>query len=91
MKTISLFLASLVAVAAIAAYFWWILAFAAVAGLVWLASKALRQHNELEAEEAERLVVVIERADEQHNWSKSRDARGTYGDGIVAHRRYQCE
>ena len=63
----------------VGAYFWWIVATAAVVGLVYYGHRASLTHcshvADLEAERAE----LVPRADQQHAWVMAGDQRGTYG------------
>jgi fatty acid desaturase len=70
----------------VGAYFWWIVAIAAVAALVWMAQRAFREIEAEEAAEARRAqaearrqAAVAKRADQQHRWVLQGDDRGVYG------------
>jgi hypothetical protein len=63
----------------IGAYFWWIVAIAAVAAFVWMAQRAFREIDAAEAAEARRQAAVAKRADRQHAWVLDGDDRGVYG------------
>lgn len=66
------FVGVLLLVGFVGAYFWWPVAIAAVAALVWMTQKAFR---EMKAEEA----ALVRRADQQHAWVLQGDDRGIYG------------
>jgi hypothetical protein len=63
----------------VGAYFRWILAFAAVALLIWGAQKAFAEIRADDAAEAARRAAIARRADQQHAWVLAGDERGTYG------------
>jgi hypothetical protein len=63
----------------VGAYFWWIIAIAAVAALVWMAQRAFHEIAAAEAAEARRQAAVAKRADQQHRWVIAGDERGVYG------------
>jgi hypothetical protein len=78
-RTLGQFVAVLLIIGFIGAYFWWIIAIAAVAALVWMAQRAFREIDAEEAAEARRLAEVAKRADQQHRWALAGDDRGVYG------------
>jgi nitrate/nitrite transporter NarK len=85
-RTLGRFVAVLLVVGFVGAYFWWIAAIAAVAALIWMARQAFRSVEAIEAEdderakaEARRLAAVARRADQQHAWVIAGDERGVYG------------
>jgi hypothetical protein len=79
MRTLGQFVAVLLLVGFVGAYFWWIVAIAAVAALVWMAQRAFREISEMETAEARRQAAVARRADQQHQWALAGDDRGVYG------------
>jgi hypothetical protein len=79
MRTLGQLIAVLLLVGFVGAYFWWILAIAAVIALVWMAERAFREIAAAEAAEARRQAAVARRADRQHAWVLAGDERGVYG------------
>jgi hypothetical protein len=77
------FVAVLLLVGFVGAYFWWIVAAAAVAGPAWLAVRAYPvARGEFEADARRRAVqafALIRRADQQHALVMADDDRGVYG------------
>jgi hypothetical protein len=83
MRLLARFVAVLLLVGFVGAYFWWIVAAAAVAGLAWLAVRAYpvaRAEFEADARRrAERAIALIQPADQQHALVMADDDRGVYG------------
>ncbi len=79
MRTLAQFIGVLLFIGFIGAYFWWIIAIAAVAALFWMAQRAFREIAAAEAAEARRQAAVAKRADQQHRWVLQGDDRGVYG------------
>lgn len=79
MRTVGQFICVLLVIGFVGAYFWWIVAVAAVAGFVWMTVKAFQDIAAQEAVEARRRAVVVRRADQQHAWMLAGDDRGVYG------------
>ena len=79
MRTLAQFIGVLLLVGFIGAYFWWIIAIAAVVALAWMAQRAFREIDAAEAAEARRQAAVAKRADRQHAWVMAGDDRGVYG------------
>jgi lysylphosphatidylglycerol synthetase-like protein (DUF2156 family) len=79
MRTLAQFIGVLLLIGFVGAYFWWIIAIAAVAALVWMSQRAFREIAAAEAAEARRLAAVAKRADQQHSWVLAGDDRGMYG------------
>jgi hypothetical protein len=79
MRTLGQFIGVLLLIGFVGAYFWWIIAIAAVATLVWMAQRAFREIDAAEAAEARRQAAVVKRADRQHAWVMAGDDRGVYG------------
>jgi hypothetical protein len=83
MRLLAQFVAVLLLVGFVGAYFWWIVAAAAVAGLAWLAARAYpvaRAEFETDARlRAEQAIALIRRADQQHALVMVDDDRGVYG------------
>ena len=83
MRLLAQFVAVLLLVGFVGAYFWWIVAAAAVAGLAWLAVRAYpvaRAEFEADARRrAEQAIALIRRADQQHALVMADDDRGVYG------------
>ena len=83
MRLLAQFVAVLLLVGFVGAYFWWIVAAAAVAGLAWLAVRAYRvARAEFEADarrRAEQAIALIRRADQQHALVMADDNRGVHG------------
>ncbi len=73
------FVGVLLLIGFIGAYFWWIIAIAAVVALVWMAQRAFREIAAAETDEARRRAAVVKRADQQHQWALAGDDRGVYG------------
>ena len=80
------FVGVLLLVGFVGAYFWWIVAIAAVAALIWMARQAFRSIQAIEAEDAQRAqgdarrrAAMARRADQQHAWVMAGDDRGVYG------------
>ncbi len=71
---------ALLVVGFVGAYFWWIAAAAAVAGLIWLAIRGCEAVRAYAAEDARCKAALIADADRQHAWALIGDPRGTYGD-----------
>jgi hypothetical protein len=63
----------------VGAYFWWIIAAAAVAGFAWLAVRRYRAARAQAAERAARDAELAARADQQHQGVLQGDERGVYG------------
>jgi hypothetical protein len=63
----------------VGAYFWWIVAALAVAGLAWLIAKAVQDMDARHLAELGRRAALIKRADQQHAWVLAGDDRGVYG------------
>jgi hypothetical protein len=78
-RTLSQFIAVLLVVGFVGAYFWWIVAVAAVAALAWMTQRAFREIAAQEVAEARRQAAVARRADQQHRWVLAGDERGVYG------------
>jgi hypothetical protein len=78
MRLLARFVAVLLLVGFVGAYFWWI-----VAGLAWLAVRAYpvaRAEFEADARRrAERAIALIQPADQQHALVMADDDRGVYG------------
>ena len=73
------FLGTLIVMALIYHFIWWIVGIAAVI-LGVIAGVKCWQHYEVSAEaEAKRLAAIEARADEQHNWVMQGDERGLFG------------
>jgi lysylphosphatidylglycerol synthetase-like protein (DUF2156 family) len=79
MRTLGQFVAVLLLVGFVGAYFWWILAVFAVVAFAWMAQRAFREIDAAEAAEARRQAAVAKRADQQHRWVLRGDDRGVYG------------
>jgi lysylphosphatidylglycerol synthetase-like protein (DUF2156 family) len=77
------FFATLIIIAVLFHFIWWIAAIAgiiaAVVGLWWLAMMVCRDQDAALEREAQREAGLRARADEQHNWVMQGDERGTYG------------
>jgi hypothetical protein len=79
MRTLAQFVGVLLVVGFIGAYFWWIIAAAAVAGLAWLAVRWYRGARALAADLAAHNAELAARADQHHAWVLQGDERGVYG------------
>jgi hypothetical protein len=79
MGTLAQFIGILLLIGFVGAYFWWIVALAAVAALIWGAQLAFREIRAEEVAEARRQAAVARRADQQHAWVMAGDDRGVYG------------
>jgi hypothetical protein len=83
MRLLAQFVAVLLLVGFVGAYFWWIVAAAAVAGLAWLAVRAYpvaRAAFETDARRrAEQAIALTRRADQQRALVMADDDRGVYG------------
>jgi hypothetical protein len=79
MRTLAQFIGVLLFIGFVGAYFWWIIAIAAVAALIWMAQRAFREIAAEEVAEARRQAAVAKRADQQHAWVLQGDDRGVYG------------
>jgi hypothetical protein len=83
MRLLAQFVAVLLLVGFVGAYFWQMVAVAAVAGVAWLAVRAYpvaRAEFEADARRrAEQAIALIWRADQQHAFVMADDERGVYG------------
>jgi type II secretory pathway pseudopilin PulG len=79
MRTLGQFVGVLLVVGFVGAYFWWIVAAAAVVALAWMAQRAFRDSETEEAAEGRRRAAIAARADQQHQWVLQGDERGVYG------------
>ena len=79
MRTLAQFVGVLLLVGFVGAYFWWIIAAAAVAGFAWLAVRWYRAAQAQAAEFAARNAELAARADQEHRWVLQGDERGVSG------------
>jgi hypothetical protein len=79
MRIVGQFVAVLLVVGFIGAYFWWIFTIVAAFALAWGAQRAFREISEMEAAEARRQAAMVKRANQQHRWTMKGDPRGTFG------------
>jgi lysylphosphatidylglycerol synthetase-like protein (DUF2156 family) len=73
------FLATLIVVALVMKFIWWLIAGAAIILFGVVSVKAWEHHTASLDAEAKRLDAIRARADEQHTWVIQGDPRGTYG------------
>jgi lysylphosphatidylglycerol synthetase-like protein (DUF2156 family) len=78
-RTLAQFIGVLLLIGFVGAYFWWIVAAAAVVALAWMAQRAFREIEAEEAADARRRAALVARADQQHAWVLQGDDRGVYG------------
>ena len=79
MRTLAQFVAVLLLVGFVGAYFWWIIAILAVVAFAWMAQRAYREIEAEAAADARRRAAVAAWADQQHAWVMAGDDRGVYG------------
>jgi hypothetical protein len=73
------FVGNLLLVGFVGAYFWWIVAAAAVVGLVYYTPRVWRAYCVRVAEREAEHAAIVTRADQQHAWVLQGDDRGVYG------------
>lgn len=74
----------LLVIGIIGAYFWWIVAIAAVAAAAWFGARAVKASQDRAREQAAVHAAIATRADEQHGWALAGDDRGVYGPDLSA-------